>query len=133
MRVAAALALALALMFSPVASAHVASNGFLVVQVHGQQLSGSIELAVRDVELAIGVDANRDGKVSWGELRASEPQLIQYVAQHLDIGAHNSPCVINFQALQVNQRVDGNYAWLPFGARCALEVRQLSIRYRLMH
>ena len=118
---------------SPLAQAHIASNGFLVVQVHGQQLSGSIELAVRDVELAIGVDANRDGKVSWGELRASEPQLIQYVAQHLDIGAHNSPCVINFQALQVNERVDGNYAWLPFGARCALEVRQLSIRYRLMH
>jgi HupE / UreJ protein len=129
-RVAAALAMML--MLSPVARAHIASNGFLVVQVRGAQLSGSIELAVRDVELAIGVDANRDGKVTWGELRAAEPRLMQYVAQHLYLGAQNSGCVINFQALEINERVDGNYAWLPFTARCPQDVRQLSIRYSLM-
>ena len=78
MRIGAALALLMLL--SPVAQAHIASNGFLVVQVQGQQLRGSIELAVRDVELAIGVDANRDGKVTWGELRAGAPRLMQYVA-----------------------------------------------------
>ncbi|HEX2789517.1 MAG TPA: HupE/UreJ family protein [Steroidobacteraceae bacterium] len=130
MRIAAALALMLLL--SPVARAHVASNGFLVVQVHGQQLNGSIELAVRDVELAIGVDANRDGKVTWGELRAGAPRLMQYVAQHLSIGAQGSSCAISFQTLEVNERVDGNYAWLPFTARCPRSVQQLSIRYRLM-
>ncbi len=130
MRVAAALALAL--MFSPVVRAHVASNGFLVVQVQGQQLRGSIELAVRDVELAIGVDANRDGKVTWGELRAAEPRLMQYVAQHLSIGAQKRDCAISFQGLEVNERVDGNYAWLPFTAHCPRAVRQLSIRYGLM-
>jgi hypothetical protein len=128
----AATALALMAVFSPVARAHIASNGFLVVQVHGAQLSGSVELAVRDVELAIGVDANRDGQVTWGELRAGEPLLMQYIAQHLSIGAPDSACPINFQALEVNQRVDGSYAWLPFTARCALSVRQLRIRYSLM-
>jgi HupE / UreJ protein len=127
-----ALLASLALLLSPAAWAHVASNGFLVLQVHGQQLSGSIELAVRDVELAIGVDANRDGKVTWGELRAGEPQLMQYVAQHLSIGTPNSNCPISFQSLQVNQRVDGNYAWLPFTAQCPQDVRQLKIDYRLM-
>ncbi|HXL97412.1 MAG TPA: HupE/UreJ family protein [Steroidobacteraceae bacterium] len=128
----AAASLALMWMLSPMARAHVASNGFLVVQLHDRQLSGSIELAVRDVELAIGVDANRDGKVTWGELRAGEPQLMQYVAQHLSIGAQNSTCPISFQALQVNERVDGNYAWLPFTAHCPLSVRELRIRYSLM-
>jgi hypothetical protein len=128
----AAAALALALMLSPVARAHIASNGFLMVQVHAQQLSGSIELAVRDVELAIGVDEDRDGKVSWGELRASEPRLRRYVAQHLSFSAQNRACVLDFQALEVNERVDGNYAWLPFSARCPLGVRQLSIGYSLM-
>ena len=127
-----AAALSMMWTLSTPAQAHIASNGFLVVQVHGQQLRGSIELAVRDVELAIGVDANRDGKVTWGELRAAEPQLMRYVAQHLDIAAQNTACLISFQSLQVNQRVDGNYAWLPFSARCALDVRQLSIRYSLM-
>jgi hypothetical protein len=127
-----ALVAALALLLSPATWAHVASNGFLVLQVHGQQLGGSIELAVRDVELAIGVDANRDGKVTWGELRAGAPQLMQYVAQHLSIGTPDSGCPISFQSLQVNQRADGNYAWLPFTAQCQEDVRQLNIRYGLM-
>jgi hypothetical protein len=127
-----AAALLLMVLFTPAAWAHVASNGFLVVQVHGEQLNGSLELAVRDVELAIGVDANRDGKVTWGELRAGEPQLMRYVAQHLSIGAQNSDCPITFQSLQVNERVDGNYAWLPFSASCPQGIRQLSIRYSLM-
>ena len=131
-RMLLATVLALMLLASPAARAHVASNGFLVVQVQGAQLRGSIELAVRDVELAIGVDANRDGRVTWGELRASEPQLIQYVAQHLSIGAQGSRCPLDFQGLQVNHRVDGNYAWLPFSAQCRQSVRQLAIRYSLM-
>jgi hypothetical protein len=128
----AAAALVLMLLLSPVARAHIASNGFLVVQVHGAQLSGSIELAVRDVELAIGVDANHDGQVTWGELHAGEPRLMQYIAQHLSVEAQGSTCPIELQPLQVNERVDGNYAWLPFTARCPLRVQQLRIRYSLM-
>ena len=54
------------------AHAHIASNGFLVAKVAGNEVSGSLELAVRDVELAIGIDANGDGKVTWGELRAPQ-------------------------------------------------------------
>src|SRR5580658_11363681 len=108
------------LLLASVAPAHIASNGFLVARVEGSTISGSIDLAVRDVELAIGVDANRDGKVTWGELRAAAPQLMQYVAQHLSIGAQDSSCALSFQALEVNERVDGNYAWLPFTARCPL-------------
>ena len=44
---------AAALCVAASAQAHIASNGFLSAAVHGQRLDGSIELAVRDVELAI--------------------------------------------------------------------------------
>jgi hypothetical protein len=122
----------LLLLLTSVAQAHIASNGFLVVHVEGQNLRGSIELAVRDVELAVGVDANRDGKVTWGELRAAEPQLARYVASHLALRAQELACPIAFEALEVNERVDGNYAWLPFTARCAREVQRLSVAYSLL-
>jgi len=120
------------LVAAPLAQAHVASNGFLVVQVSGQEISGSIELAIRDVELAIGVDANGDKRVTWGELRKAEPQLLQYLGQHLTLGAGAANCPINFQRLRVNARVDGNYAWVPFDARCPEVVRQLRLGYHLM-
>ncbi len=81
--------LLLLLAWAGAAQAHIASNGFLVAKVHGQEISGSIELAVRDVELAIGVDTNQDGKVTWGELRSNAPRLLQYVRQHLFFSAQD--------------------------------------------
>ncbi len=114
------------------AQAHIASNGFLVANVQGQDISGSVELAVRDVELAIGVDTNRDGKVTWGELRSNAPRLLHYVGQHLFLSAQDSSCVLNLGAIQINERVDGSYAWLPFTAHCPTAVQRLSIRYSLM-
>lgn len=114
------------------AQAHVASNGFLVADVSGPELSGSVELAVRDVELAVGVDTNRDGKVTWGELRAQAPQLLQYVGQHLFLSAQDGACALNLGALQINDRVDGSYAWLPFTAHCPTAVQRLAIRYSML-
>ena len=125
-------ALPLMLLLTEVASAHISSSGFLVVHVQGAMLSGSLEIALRDAELAVGVDANHDGKITWGELRATERRLAQYVAQHLTLSAQGSKCPLTFQPLQVNERVDGNYAWLPFTAQCAAEPKKLSVHYSLM-
>jgi len=114
------------------AHAHIASNGFLVAHVDGRTITGSYELAVRDVELAVGVDVDRDGKVTWGELRSAEPQIIRYLKQHLGLAAQGSTCDMTIQPMQVNERVDGNYAWLPFTARCSGEVKQLTIQYSIL-
>jgi hypothetical protein len=114
------------------AHAHIASNGFLVANVSGNDVTGSMELAVRDVELAVGTDANRDGEITWGELRGGGPKLERYLAEHLSLAAQNDECKLSFQALEVNDRADGSYAWLPFTARCPVAVHQLTIHYTLM-
>ena len=124
--------LLIALAWACSAHAHVASNGFLVGKVTGQDIVGSVEVAIRDVELAVGVDADGDGKVTWGELRAAEPQVTRYVRNHLAFVAQNSICELTFQEIEVNDRADGNYAWLPFKARCRSAVHELQIRYTLM-
>ncbi|MBS0367132.1 MAG: HupE/UreJ family protein [Proteobacteria bacterium] len=130
-RIAAALVLVGALATAS-AQAHIASNGFLNLDVHGRSLTGSLELAVRDVELAIGVDANGDGKVTWGELRSSQPRLAAYVLQHLRFRSKGQDCALRFGSSQVDARVDGNYAWLPLTALCASSVRELDIRYDVL-
>jgi hypothetical protein len=129
-QVSATLLVTLALACS--AHAHVASNGFVVAHVTGKDIAGSVEIAIRDVELAVGVDVDHDGKVTWGELRSAEPQVTRYVKEHLAFVAHKSPCDLTFQPLQVNDRVDGSYAWLPFKARCAQAVKDLDIHYTVM-
>jgi HupE / UreJ protein len=114
------------------AQAHIASDGFLTATVNGANVSGAMELAVRDVELAVGVDSKGDGKVTWGELRRSATALVLYVHQHLGLVVHGQDCPISFGALQVNERVDGSYAWLPYSAHCAVAINQLEIRYTLL-
>ncbi len=126
------LAALIALMWTCSANAHIASNGFLMGTVQGREVTGSIELAVRDVELAVGVDANRDGNVTWGELRAVGPQVARYLKEHVEIAAQNSHCELSFDAIEVNDRVDGSYAWLPFTARCPVPVSQLDIHYSVL-
>jgi hypothetical protein len=120
------------LMLAGAAQAHIASNGFLSAHVDGRTVTGSYELAVRDVELAVGVDANRDGRVTWGELRNAQPLIMRYLAQHLALAAQGKDCDVAFQSIELNDRVDGNYVWVPFTARCPNEVNQLTIRYSVM-
>lgn len=113
-------------------SAHIASNGFLSSEIAGDRMEGVLEVAVRDAEIAVGLDANQDGKITWGELRAAEPRLVQYVSQHLSFSTQGRPCVIRFRPLEVNDRVDGRYVWLPFGGRCASAISGLEITYTLL-
>jgi hypothetical protein len=114
------------------AQAHVASDSFLRLRIQGAQMSGSLELAVRDAELAVGLDANRDGKVSWGEVRAAQGSLALYIQQHLQLADRDGRCVLQLGAVQINERVDGNYIWQPLSAICPGPLKQLTIDYRLL-
>jgi HupE / UreJ protein len=114
------------------ANAHIASNGFLTAHVDGKVVTGSYELAVRDAELVVAVDANGDGTVTWGELRAAQAHIAGYLRQHLALTAQGSACELATHAMQLNERVDGAYAWVPFTARCNADIEQLGIRYSMM-
>jgi hypothetical protein len=98
--------------------AHIASNGFLRIDADHGQIAGSLELAIRDGELAVGLDRNGDGKVTWGELRASQGALEGYVRAHLQLNGTAGACALQFDEVRVNDRVDGSYLWLPFTALC---------------
>jgi HupE / UreJ protein len=125
-------ALWLALLLAATAQAHVASNGFLVAHVEGHSVRGSVEIAVRDVELAVGTGADREGKVTWGALRGAEQRLDEYLARHLRLSAQGHACPVALQSMQLNDRVDGTYVWLPFTAACPVEVERLGVRYSVL-
>lgn len=114
------------------AHAHIASNGFLSIQVGGASATGALALAIRDGELSVGLDSNGDGKVTWGELRSHEHDLQAYLRDRLALSVANGQCPLSFQPLQVNERVDGNYVLLPFVATCPQTIAQLRIDYRVL-
>jgi HupE / UreJ protein len=122
----------LLLLTGSLARAHIASNGFLKLTADGTQVSGSLELAIRDGELAVGLDHDGDGKVTWRELKASQKSLQNYMQGHLRLGDGHAACPMQFEPLEVNERVDGNYLWLPFVVTCGSSLKQLSIEYSVL-
>lgn len=112
--------------------AHVASNSFLTMRVEGARVDGALELAVRDAEIAVGLDSNHDGSVTWGEVRAAQGVLVLYLREHLQLSGPEGPCALQFGAVKVNGRVDGNYLWQPFTAVCPAALRRLTIDYRIL-
>jgi HupE/UreJ protein len=120
------------LLAAPWAQAHIASNGFLTLKVVGSTVSGAIELAIRDGELAVGLDRDGNGRVTWGELKSSQEALQNYVRGHLRLTTAEAPCRLDFAPVQVNDRVDGSYLWLPITAECGRALDRLSIDYTLL-
>ena len=54
---------------------HKASDSYLVVNVKGNEVSGQWDIALRDIEFAIGLDANGDGEITWGEVQARHADI----------------------------------------------------------
>jgi HupE / UreJ protein len=120
------------MLVATLAQAHIASNGFLSLQIERANVSGALELAIRDGELAVGLDKDGDGKVTWGELRESQEALQTYVKGHLHLIGADGQCRMGFGPVQVNERVDGRYLWLPITAACGGVLKELSIDYTVL-
>jgi HupE / UreJ protein len=112
--------------------AHTQSYGFLRATVHDDHVSGQLELAVRDLDLAYALDADGDGNVTWGELRKRESELAPLVLRRISIGPATAPCELVPGAVAIDSRGGENYAIFPFTGSCAVLGSQVRVGYDLM-
>src|ERR1700712_3484089 len=71
--------LAAALIFASVAAqAHKSSDSYLQLDVGSNGLSVRWDIALRDLDVALDLDTNADGKLSWGEVKAALPRIESY-------------------------------------------------------
>jgi hypothetical protein len=127
----AALCLLVALA-SPGVLAHKASDSLLSLTVSGGRIAGRWDIALRDLEYAIGVDGNGDGAITWGELRTRYTAIAAYALSRLDLRADSSRCNARPIQLLVDEHSDGTYAVLRFSAECPSPPRTLTVVYRLL-
>ena len=129
MKIAAALLLVLATAF---AHAHKPSDSYLAIRTDGATLEGQWDIALRDLEYALGLDADGDGAISWGELRARHADIAAYALARLQIHADRRPCALAPLDHLVDRHSDGAYAVLRFSARCDVQrFREVQIEYSL--
>ena len=120
------------LLTATLAQAHRPSDAYLTLEVDGTTLRGQWEIALRDLELAVGLDSDGDGAITWGELRAAQPQLAAMLPQWLQLRSGGESCVLVLRELLVHERLDGRYAWLALDGHCAQAPQVLALEYRFL-
>jgi len=122
--------LLVALAVSP-AAAHKASDAYLTIERDGAALHGQWDIALRDLDGAIGLDANGDGDITWGEVRARHADIAAYAMERLSISSRGEPCRLAATGHAIDAHTDGAYAVLTFSGECAAYGPTLAIGYRL--
>jgi hypothetical protein len=113
------------------AEAHKPSDSYLTLKVDGGAVTGQWDIALRDLDFAIGLDANGDGDITWGELRAKHAEIAAYALARLAVQADGAFCTIKAGEQLVDQHSDGAYTVLRFGVDCPAPPRVLGIGYKL--
>ncbi len=129
-RCLALLALALTLLQAP-AHAHKPSDSYLTLNVADSGVSGRWDIALRDLDVAIGLDADGDGAITWGEVRQRHTDIAAYATARLAVAADGRPCTLAVGTQQIDEHTDGAYSVLPLKLACAGAPRTLTLNYTL--
>jgi hypothetical protein len=108
-----ALALSLA---AGLAAAHKASDSYLQITAAPGRLDVRWDIALRDLDIALDLDSDADGKLTWGEVRAAWPRIEAYALPRLTIEG----CALEPVGRALERRNDGAYAVLLLRASCTL-------------
>lgn len=106
---------------APVA-AHQLSTAYANVTIDAQGvITGEWQVRLFDLEQAIGVDVDGDGKLRWQELQARADVVNAYLSNHLQFRRGSSDCalLINEQ-WKIDAHFNEAYLVVPVRAQCAL-------------
>lgn len=102
------------LCFTPPAGAHKASDAYLQVRVQPQGLVVRWDVALRDLESLVELDADGDRRLTWGEVRRAMPQIEGQALDHLQVPG----CPLHVVQRGLERRSDGTYVALTMQAFC---------------
>ena len=116
--------------------AHKQSDSYLALSIDGISVEGRWDIALRDLDFVIGLDADANGELTWGETRRRAEVIREYAFSHLIVrgvdAANTGRCELAPERLLIDEHVDGAYAVLFFEGVCAPAPRRLQIDYSLL-
>jgi hypothetical protein len=122
----------IATLFIHSVAAHKPSDSYLNLDVSGDRVNVQWDIALRDLEHALGVDTNRNGAITWAELKSRHEAIAAHAMARLQISSGSQACTFGASELMVNRHTDGSYAALLFPAQCSRAPDELTINYDLL-
>ena len=103
------------LLIGPGARAHENSVSFLNLKPSGSQVAGEWHVAIKDLDLLFGLDANQDRHITWGEGKARVGEIDRHLAGGLAFRTGSRSTEPVFQERLVDERSGIGYLVLRFG------------------
>ena len=127
---------ALAAMYCAPAQAHKPSDSYLTLTVRATYIDLRWDVALRDLDNELGLDANDDGILTWGEVRQRQADIDALLLSQLRVSADGVRCERPRAAAApiahaLDTHSDGTYAVVEFTLDCARPPRVLGVEYRL--
>ncbi|GAB3675912.1 HupE/UreJ family protein [Salinisphaera aquimarina] len=134
-RILCLIAWAVLLLSAGVANAHKESDAYLTLSTDNDNphsLNGQWDIALRDLNFALGIDSNHDGDITWGEVQAHRQTIERYALARLRVTGDGLSCDLQPQGQKIDTHTDGAYNVLLFSAICDQDVpSQIRVEYRL--
>jgi uncharacterized membrane protein len=111
--------------------AHQSSDGFLAITVSNQVATVRLDLALRDLDAVLWLDANDGGNITWGELKSQRSAIKSYVTPRLNLAINGSELPASEPNLAVVDHADGTYAVLEWNAAVPDPVHEITVNYQL--
>lgn len=104
------------------ANAHQLSTAYLQSTVDDKGvLHGELQVPLYDLEQALALDNDGNGKLLWSELQLRETDVSAYLAHHLDISRGEKTCTVILPTpWKIDTHFNEGYLALPVRAQCAL-------------
>ncbi|HOX67740.1 MAG: HupE/UreJ family protein [Burkholderiaceae bacterium] len=107
------------------ALAHKGSDGYIQLKLDATASVLRVDLALRDLDAVLDIDADADGNLTWGEIRATWPAIDRYISARVQVDG----CRWTSAARALERRADGVYAALTWSGSCTSAAVPPVIRY----
>lgn len=117
--------------------AHKESDAYLRLTTDdhdAHRMRGQWDIALRDLDYAIGIDGNHDGAITWGEVQSQRRRIETYAMARLVVKGDGLTCDLAPTGQAIDEHTDGAYAVIFFDAVCDKNIpSRLTVVYTLMY
>lgn len=113
-----------------IAAAHETTRSYLTITRNQADLTATLRVAFRDIEVAVWLDDNLDGAITWAETTARLPSISSYVSAGIGVDAGGA-CTLQpaAQTIATNGGID--YLEMAFTGHCPRADLPLRVTSRL--
>jgi len=120
------------LLLSLPAWAHKPSDSYLSLSIQRDHIEGQWDIALRDLNDAVGLDSDGNGQLTWREVRSKHNEIAAYALSRLTLSGNRQVCQTQVLEQLIDHHTDGAYSALRFHSNCGGPIERLAVDYRLL-